>query len=105
MLFHKHFYMGQTMISLKELASVKWKFTEPIDDYLNRFRMLKIMCFTQVPKHELVKMAAGCLNYSIRKKLYTQHLWHMALLVDRVRQIERLKIEKARVSKNSRKKE
>src|SRR3954466_4595443 len=40
-LFHEQFYMGQTKISLKELASIKRKFTESIDDYLNRFRLLK----------------------------------------------------------------
>ncbi|XP_050920219.1 uncharacterized protein LOC127137840 [Lathyrus oleraceus] len=34
--------MGQPKISLKELASIKHKFTEPIDDYLNRFRLLKV---------------------------------------------------------------
>ncbi|XP_050878112.1 uncharacterized protein LOC127081926 [Lathyrus oleraceus] len=36
-MFHEQFYMGQTKISLKELASVIRKSTEPIDDYLNRF--------------------------------------------------------------------
>ena len=70
--------MGQTKISLKELASVKRRFTEPIDGYLNRFRLLKARCFTQVPEHELVKMAAGGLDYSIRKKLDTQYLRDMA---------------------------
>ncbi|XP_050876984.1 uncharacterized protein LOC127080729 [Lathyrus oleraceus] len=73
--------MGQTKISLKELASVKRKFTEPIDDYLNRFRLLKSRCFTIVPEHELVEMATG----------------------DRVRQVERLKSEKARANKNYKK--
>ncbi|XP_050919775.1 uncharacterized protein LOC127137347 [Lathyrus oleraceus] len=77
-LFHEQFYMGQTKISLKELASIKRKFTEPIDDYLNRFRLLKSRCFTIVPEHELVEMAAG----------------------DRVRQVERLKSKKARTNKN-----
>jgi hypothetical protein len=70
-LFHEHFYMGQSKISLKELASVKRNHTESIDDYLNRFRLLKARCFTQVPEHELVEMAAGGLDYSIRKKLDT----------------------------------
>ncbi|MCH80091.1 hypothetical protein A2U01_0000853, partial [Trifolium medium] len=70
-LFHEQFYMGQTKISLRELASVKRKSQEPIDDYLNRFRLLKARCFTQVPEHELVEMAAGGLDYSIRKKLDT----------------------------------
>ncbi|XP_058741237.1 uncharacterized protein LOC131613600 [Vicia villosa] len=73
-LFLEQFYMGQTKISLKELASIKRKFTEPIDDYLNRFRLLKARCFTVVHEHELVEMAAGGLDYSIRKKLDTQYL-------------------------------
>jgi hypothetical protein len=102
-LFHEQFYMGQTKISLKELASIKRKFTEPIDDYLNRFRLLKSRCFTVVPEHELVEMAAGGLDYSIRKKLDTQYLRDMAQLADKVRQVERLKAEKARANKNYKK--
>ena len=45
-LFHEKFYMGQSKISPKELASVKRSSTESIDDYLNRFRLLKARCFT-----------------------------------------------------------
>ncbi|XP_058758287.1 uncharacterized protein LOC131631508 [Vicia villosa] len=102
-LFHEQFYMGQTKISLKELASIKRKFTEPIDDYLNRFRLMKSRCFTVVPEHELVEMAVGGLDYSIRKKLDTQYLRDMAQLADRVRQVERLKAEKARANKSYKK--
>ncbi|XP_050889447.1 uncharacterized protein LOC127094689 [Lathyrus oleraceus] len=40
-LFHEQFYMGQSKINLKELASVKQKVVESIDQYLNRFRLLK----------------------------------------------------------------
>ncbi|KAK2444904.1 hypothetical protein QL285_015894 [Trifolium repens] len=98
-LFHEQFYMGQSKISLKELASVRRKTPESVDDYLNRFCLLKARCFTQVPEHELVEMAAGGLDYSIRKKLDTQHLRDMSQLADRVRQVERLKAEKARSSK------
>ncbi|XP_050897285.1 uncharacterized protein LOC127104118 [Lathyrus oleraceus] len=53
-LFYEQFYMGQSKINLKELGSIEHKFSEPIDDYLNRFQLLKERCFTQVPKHELV---------------------------------------------------
>ena len=45
-------------------------------------------------EHELVEMAAGVLDDSIRKKLDTQYLRDMAQLADRVRQVERLKVEK-----------
>ncbi|XP_050908741.1 uncharacterized protein LOC127122445 [Lathyrus oleraceus] len=101
-LFHEQFYMEQSKISLKELASIKRKFTEPIDEYHNRFRLLKARCFTQVLEHELIKMAAGGLDYSVRKKLDTQYLRHMSQLADRVRQVERLKTKKDRANKNNR---
>jgi len=35
--FHEQFYMVQSKIILKELASVRHKMSESIDDYLNRF--------------------------------------------------------------------
>jgi len=44
-------------------------------------------------------MAAGSLDYSVRKKLDTQYLRDMAQLADRVRQVERLKAEKARTNR------
>ena len=44
-------------------------------------------------------MAVGGLDYSIQKKLDTQHLWDMAQLAVRVRHVERLKAGKARTQK------
>ncbi|XP_057426243.1 uncharacterized protein LOC130719648 [Lotus japonicus] len=57
-IFHEQFFRGECKVSLKDLASVKRKNAESIDDYLNRFRMLKSRCFTHVPEHELVDLAA-----------------------------------------------
>jgi len=91
--------MGQSKISLKELASVRRRTHESIDDYLNRFWLLKARCFTIVLEHELVEMAADSLDYSVRKKLDTQYLRDMAQLADRVWQVERLKAEKARTNR------
>lgn len=76
--FHEQFYMGQSKISLKELVGVRQKVAETIDNYLNRFRIMKSRCFPQVPEHELVKLATGGLDYSIRKKLDTCYLRDMA---------------------------
>jgi len=56
-----------------------------------------------VPEHELVEMAAGGLDYSVQKKLDTQYLRDIAQLVDRVRQVERLKAEKARTIRHVKK--
>ena len=88
--------MGQSKISLKELASVRWKLVEPIDDYLNRFRIIKERWFTQVSEHELGELATRGMDYSITKKLDTQYLRDMAQLANRVRQVKRLKAEKSR---------
>lgn len=46
--------MRHLMINSKDLERVKRNFSESIDDYLNRFRLMKSRCFTQVPEHELV---------------------------------------------------
>ena len=43
-------------------------------------------------------MEAGGLDYSIRKKIDIQYLRDMVQLVDRDCKVERLKVEKARVS-------
>jgi len=63
--------MGQSKISLHELASVRRRTTESIDEYLNRLRLLKVRCFTHGPEHELVEMSTDGLDYSIRKNLDT----------------------------------
>ncbi|XP_050883426.1 uncharacterized protein LOC127086673 [Lathyrus oleraceus] len=86
-------------MNLKELASVRRKVPESINDYLNRFRLLKERCFTQVLEYKLVKIDAGGLDYSIRKKLDTQYLRDTTQLVDRVHQFERLKDENSRTNK------
>jgi hypothetical protein len=75
-----------------------------LDDYLNRFRLLKARCFTQALGHEVVEMAAGGLDYSVRKKLDTQHLRDMAHLANRVRRVERLRAGKTRTHKYKREK-
>jgi hypothetical protein len=102
--FHEQFYEGHSKISLAELSSIKRRFAESIDDYLNRFRSLKARCFTQVPEHELVQMAAGGLDYSIRKKIDPTFVKSMSQLADRVRHLERLRLEKVRHNKSKKEK-
>ncbi|XP_050919303.1 uncharacterized protein LOC127136827 [Lathyrus oleraceus] len=101
---HEQFYEGYSKISLAELSSIKRRFVESIDDYLNRFRSLKARCFTQVPEHELVQMAVGGLDYSIRKKIDPTFVKSMSQLVDRVRHLERLRLEKIRHNKSEKEK-
>jgi len=91
------------LCGLKELADVRRKMSDSIDDYLYRLRLIRARCFTQVHEHELVEMSAGVLDFSIRKKSDTQYLRDMGQLADRVRQVERLKAKKARTNMFSKK--
>ncbi|XP_050877863.1 uncharacterized protein LOC127081677 [Lathyrus oleraceus] len=102
--FHEQFYEGHPKISLAELSSIKRRFAESIYDYLNRFRSLKARCFTQVPEHELVQIAAGGLDYSIRKKIDPTFVKSMSQLADRVRHLEQLRLEKIRHNKSKKEK-
>ncbi|XP_058758980.1 uncharacterized protein LOC131632215 [Vicia villosa] len=103
--FHENFYEGHSKISLVELSNIKRRFLETIDDYLNRFKPLKAKCFTQIPEHELVQMAVGVLDNSIRKKIDPTFVKSMSQLDDRVRHLERLQLEKVRHTKAKTKKE
>lgn len=60
---------------------------------------MKSMCFTQVPKHELVEMVVGGLDYFVRKQLDTQYLRNIAQLAYTVIQVEHMKEEKAILEK------
>lgn len=75
--FHEQFYTGQSKINLEELVNVRRKMVESIDDYLNKFKIMKLKCFTQIPEHELVELVMWGLDYYIRKKLDTQLLRDM----------------------------
>ena len=98
-LFHEQFYEGHSKISLVELSNIKRRLAKSIDDYLNRPRSLKARCFTQVPEHERVQMATEGLDYSIKKKIDPTYMKSMSQLADRVRHLERLRLEKVRHTK------
>jgi len=59
---------------------------------------MKSRCFTQIPKHELVKMTSLRLECTIRKKLVNVSLRDIAQLVDKVK-IEQIKKKKRKVLK------
>ena len=74
-----------------------------MEDYLNRFKVLKSRCFNRTLEQQLVEMAAKGLDYSIRKKFDPQSITDISQLADKVRYVEHLKTEKARVSNDHRK--
>ena len=93
-LFHEKFYKGKVRIAIIDLANVRRKFGESIDNYLIRFRQLKSRCSTPIPEIELIKMAIKGLDFSLRKKLIEYHVVNMFQLADVVHKIEKSNLEK-----------
>uniref|UniRef100_A0A151UHK3 Retrotransposon gag domain-containing protein n=1 Tax=Cajanus cajan TaxID=3821 RepID=A0A151UHK3_CAJCA len=83
----------------RNLMYIKRQHHETLDEYLNRFRQLMSRCYTNIPEHELVKIAATGLDSSIRKKLVNEKLRDMAQLAEKVRRIEQIRAEKERLRK------
>ena len=44
--FHEYFYRGETELRLSDLTMVRQKYNEHVDDYIRRFRDVKIRCFS-----------------------------------------------------------
>lgn len=86
--FHDQIFKGDLKVGLTDLFSIKWMNNESVDDYLTRFRQMGSRCFTPIPEVEIVKIAAGGLDYYTEKKLVNQHIIDLAQLGDKVRQIE-----------------
>jgi len=65
-------------MSLIYLTNVKGFNNLNINDYLNRFQQMKSQSFTQIPKHELVRMTLSGLEFSLHKKFVNVLLGDMA---------------------------
>lgn len=64
--------------------NVKIYNAKSIDDYLNRFIQLKARCFTQIPEHELVRIATTGPKFLIRKEIVNQQLKDLVQLGEKV---------------------
>nr|KYP38616.1 Retrovirus-related Pol polyprotein from transposon opus [Cajanus cajan] len=71
--FHEHFFRGETKVTIVDLMNIKRQNHETLDDYLNRFRQLKSRCYTNIPEHELVKISAIGLDFSIFCKYHNMY--------------------------------
>ncbi|XP_058727022.1 uncharacterized protein LOC131598439 [Vicia villosa] len=78
---------------------------EHIAIYLTELGYMENNESLRVPEHELVQMVAGGLDYSIWKKIDLTFVKSMSQLADRVRHLERLRLEKVRHTKSKAKKE
>lgn len=81
------------------MVNVKIYNAKSIDDYLNRFIQLKARCFTQIPEHELVRIATIGPEFLIRKEIVNQQLKDLVQLGEKVWRTEQLKFEKERNKK------
>ena len=60
---------------------------------------MKYKYFTPIPEAEMVKIVINGLDYNIRKRLINQEFLDLAQVADKVRQIEKLKMEEERIER------
>jgi hypothetical protein len=69
-LFHEHFYRGEIKVNVVDLTKIQIKDKESINDYISRFRLMKVRCMTKIPDYELIQMVITGLNYDVRKRMF-----------------------------------
>ncbi|XP_021825915.1 uncharacterized protein LOC110766827 [Prunus avium] len=67
-IFHEHFYQTNREITVAELARMSQASDESPRDYLQRFKICRNWCRTNLPEREFVKMAEEGLEFEYRKK-------------------------------------
>ncbi|KAI5346123.1 hypothetical protein L3X38_014002 [Prunus dulcis] len=67
-IFHEQFYRPEPEVSMADLAKIRQKPNESIQEYLRRFREAKARCKVNMLEHEFAKLAQGGLLLDLRKK-------------------------------------
>ncbi|CAL2277878.1 unnamed protein product [Prunus armeniaca] len=66
--FHDYYYRIQPEVTISDLAALKQSEDEPAQDFITRFRKLKMKCRILMEERHFIQMAQAALKISLRKK-------------------------------------
>jgi hypothetical protein len=66
--FWSHFARSNMGVSMADLARLKQKPDESVEQFIMRFKKIRTRCLTTLPKAEYIKIAIDGLNFELRKK-------------------------------------
>ncbi|CAL9009181.1 unnamed protein product, partial [Prunus brigantina] len=68
LVFHDYYYRIQPEITISDLAALKQSEDEPAQDFITRFRKLKMKCRIPMEEKHFIQMAQAALKISLRKR-------------------------------------
>ncbi|CAL2232137.1 unnamed protein product [Prunus armeniaca] len=88
--FHDYYYRIQPEVTISDLAALKQSEDEPAQDFINRFRKLKMKCRIPIEERHFIQMAQAALKISLRKRFDGMLFGDLAELADKAAKYEEL---------------
>ncbi|CAL9019087.1 unnamed protein product [Prunus brigantina] len=88
--FHDYYFRIQPEIIISDLAALKQSEDEPAQDFITRFRKLKLKCRIPMEERHFIQMAQAALKISLRKRFDGMLFGDLAELVDKASKYEEL---------------
>ncbi|CAL8084343.1 unnamed protein product [Prunus armeniaca] len=88
--FHDYYYRIQTEVTISDLAALKQSEDEPAQDFITRFKKLKMKCRIPMEERHFIQMAQAALKISLRKRFDGMLFGDLAELADKASKYEEL---------------
>ncbi|CAL8169763.1 unnamed protein product [Prunus armeniaca] len=99
--FHDYYYRIQPEVTISDLAALKQSEDEPAQDFITRFRKLKMKCRILMEERHFIQMAQAALKISLRKRFDGMLFGDLAELADKASKYEELLREEHRKRNSS----
>ncbi|CAL2265796.1 unnamed protein product [Prunus armeniaca] len=86
--FHDYYFRIQPEITISDLAALKQGEDEPAQDFITRFRKLKMKCRIPMEERHFIQMAQAALKISLRKRFDGMLFGDLAELSDKASKYE-----------------
>ncbi|XP_021802077.1 uncharacterized protein LOC110746171 [Prunus avium] len=88
--FHDYYFRIQPEVTISDLAALKQNEDEPAQDFIARFRKLKMKCRIPMEERHFIQMAQTSLKISLRKRFDGMLFGDLAELADKASKYEEL---------------
>ncbi|CAL2270534.1 unnamed protein product [Prunus armeniaca] len=88
--FHDYYYTIQLDVTISDLAALKQSEDEPAQDFITKFRKLKMKCRIPMEERHFIQMAQAALKISLRKRFDGMLFGDLAELADKASKYEEL---------------
>ncbi|XP_021819591.1 uncharacterized protein LOC110761433 [Prunus avium] len=88
--FHDYYFRIQPKVTISDLAALKQVEDEPTQEFISRFKKLKMKCRIPIEERHFIQMAQAALKISLRKRFDGIFFADLAELADKASKYEDL---------------